>query len=207
MTYVLDTSVLIADPRAIFRFAEHEIVLPLTVIGELEGKRDHPELGYFARTALRSLDDLRVEYGRLDAPIKMNEVGGTLHVELNHADLSALPPGFVRDGSADSRILAVAANLATEGKNVVLVSKDLPLRVKAASIGLTAEEYRAELAPSSGWTGMAEVEVSGSTVDALYEQDRVDVVEAHDLPCHTGVVLISERGSALGRSSGSRWTC
>lgn len=204
MTYVLDTSVLLADPRAIYRFAEHEIVLPLSVVGELEGKRDHPELGYFARSALRALDDLRIEFGRLDAPMKMNELGGTMHVELNHADLSSLPPGFVRDGSTDSRILAVAANLANEGRSVVLVSKDLPLRVKAASIGLTAEEYRAELAPSSGWTGMAEVEVSGSAVDALYEQERADVVEARDLPCHTGVVLISERGSALGRMTSDK---
>ena len=204
MTYVLDTSVLLADPRAIYRFAEHEIVLPLSVVGELEGKRDHPELGYFARSALRALDDLRIKFGRLDAPMNMNELGGTLQVELNHADLSSLPPGFVRDGSTDSRILAVAANLATEGRSVVLVSKDLPLRVKAAAIGLTAEEYRAELAPSSGWTGMAEVEVSGSVVDALYEQERVDVVEARDLPCHTGVVLISERGSALGRMTADK---
>jgi PhoH-like ATPase len=204
MTYVLDTSVLIADPRAIYRFAEHEIVLPLSVVGELEGKRDHPELGYFARSALRALDDLRIEFGRLDAPMKMNELGGTMHVELNHADLSSLPPGFVRDGSTDSRILAVAANLANEGRSVVLVSKDLPLRVKAAAIGLVAEEYRAELAPSSGWTGMAEVEVSGSVVDALYEQERTDVVEARDLPCHTGVVLISERGSALGRMTSDK---
>ena len=112
ITYVLDTSVLIADPRAMFRFAEHELVLPLTVIGELEGKRDHPELGYFARNALRLLDDLRIEYGRLAAPIKMNELDGTLHVELNHADLSALPPGFVRYGSSYSRMLAVSSILA-----------------------------------------------------------------------------------------------
>jgi PhoH-like ATPase len=65
-TYVLDTSVLLADPAALQKFEEHEVVLPIVVISELESKRDHPELGYFARTALRILDDLRVEHGRVD---------------------------------------------------------------------------------------------------------------------------------------------
>ena len=60
ITYVLDTSVLLADPAALNRFAEHEVIIPITVIGELESKRDHPELGYFARAALRTLDDLRI---------------------------------------------------------------------------------------------------------------------------------------------------
>ncbi|HLR92972.1 MAG TPA: PIN domain-containing protein, partial [Jiangellaceae bacterium] len=66
LTYVLDTSVLLADPYAMFRFAEHEIVLPVVVVTELEGKRHHSELGYFARTALRLLDELRTEHNRLD---------------------------------------------------------------------------------------------------------------------------------------------
>ena len=65
-TYVLDTSVLLADPAALGRFDEHEVVLPVVVITELEAKRHHPELGYFARAALRRLDELRVEHGRLD---------------------------------------------------------------------------------------------------------------------------------------------
>jgi PhoH-like ATPase len=110
-----------------------------------------------------------------------------------------LPAGFTRDGSNDSRILAVARNLAEEGKHVVLVTKDLPLRVKAASMGVVAEEYRAELAPSSGWTGMSELEVGATLVDALYEGERVEHEAIRNLPCHTGVVLVSERGSALGR--------
>ena len=66
-TFVLDTSVLLSDPGALVRFAEHEVVLPLVVVSELEGKRDHPELGWFARQSLRMLDDLRVRHGRLDA--------------------------------------------------------------------------------------------------------------------------------------------
>jgi PhoH-like ATPase len=68
-TYVVDTSVLLADPGALKRFEEHEVVLPVVVITELEGKRHHPELGYFARSALRMLDELRVQHGRLDEPV------------------------------------------------------------------------------------------------------------------------------------------
>ncbi|HEY5031369.1 MAG TPA: PhoH family protein [Actinomycetes bacterium] len=197
-TYVLDTSVLLSDPHALLRFDEHEVVLPVVVVSELEGKRAHPELGYFARQALRLLDDLRVSHGRLDEPIPLNDSGGTLRVELNHTDPSVLPAGF-RLGDNDTRILAVARSLAAEGCDVVLVSKDLPMRVKSAAVGLPAEEYRAELAVESGWTGMAELEVSASDLDLLYEQDRIDLPEARDLPCHTGLVLLSDRGSGLGR--------
>jgi len=198
-TYVLDTSVLLADPRAILRFDEHEVVLPVVVITELEAKRHHPELGYFARSALRYLDELRVRHGVLDTPIPIGEHGGTIRVELNHGDPDSLPPGF-RLGDNDTRILAVARNLSLEGADVTLVSKDLPLRVKASSVGLTAEEYRAEqLAMESGWTGMAEVEATADTLDQLYDEGSSDVEAARELPCHTGLVLVSERGSALGR--------
>ncbi|GAA3710487.1 PhoH family protein [Microlunatus aurantiacus] len=197
-TYVIDTSVLLSDPHALRRFAEHDIVLPIVVITELEGKRHHAELGYFARVALRHLDDLRIEYGRLDAPVPVNDVGGTLHVELNHTDPALLPPGF-RLGDNDSRILAVALNFRAEGHDVTLVSKDLPMRVKASAVGLTAEEYRAELAVESGWTGMTELEVGSEQVDALYEHGFLDLEAARDLPCHTGVVLIGGQASALAR--------
>jgi len=200
-TYVLDTSVLLADPVAIGRFAEHQVVLPIVVITELEAKRDHPELGYFARQALRFLDDLRVEFGRLDAELPIGDQGGTVRVELNHADPSVLPPGF-RLGDNDTRILSVARSLAAEGAKVVLVSKDLPLRVKAASLGLTAQEYRAELPAESGWTGMSELDVTAAQIGELYESGRLDCEAARELPCHTGLVLISGTsgaGSALGR--------
>lgn len=197
-TFVLDTSVLLSDPNALFRFDEHEVVLPVVVITELEAKRTHPELGYFARTALRSLDDLRIKFGRLDAPIPLGTAGGELHVELNHTDPEILPAGF-RLGDNDTRILAVAKNLAVEGKTVVLVSKDLPLRVKASAVGLEAQEYRAEIVPSSGWTGMTELEVTANEIDDLYDEEVIAIDSVRELPCNTGVVLSSERGSALGR--------
>ena len=197
-TYVLDTSVLLSDPNALMRFDEHDVVLPLVVITELEGKRHHPELGYFARTALRTLDELRLKNGRLDQPIPLNDKGGTLHIELNHTDPSVLPAGF-RLGDNDSRILAVACNFATEGHNVVVVSKDLPMRVKASAVGLQAEEYRAELVITSGWTGMTEIAIGSKDMDRLYKEHVIDNDEARNLPVNTGVVLVSDRGSGLGR--------
>ena len=199
ITYVLDTSVLLADPVALSRFAEHEVIIPITVIGELETKRDHPDLGYFARAALRTLDELRVKSGRLDHPISINDLGGSLSVELNHSDVSKLPAGFLRDGSNDSRILAIAKNLMADGRKVVLVTKDLPLRVKASSVGVEAQEYRAELASTSGWTGMVEESVGSTIIDSLYEKDRITHELAKTHPCHTGIVLHSEKGSALAR--------
>jgi len=197
-TYVLDTSVLLADPAAFLRFDEHEVILPLVAISELEGKRHHPELGYFARQSLRLLDDLRVKYGRLDEAVPVTPSGGTLRVELNHADPTVLPPGFRNDAN-DARILSVALALAAEGKNVTLVSKDMPLRVKAASVGLAADEYRHGQASDPTWTGMAELELSEAQVNALYAGETLDLDEAAGLPTHTGLVLHSPRGSALGR--------
>ena len=197
-TFVLDTSVLLADPAALTRFDEHHVVLPVVVITELEAKRHHPELGYFARQALRYLDDLRVKHGRLDTELPIGELGGTARVELNHIDSHVLPAGF-RLGDNDTRILSVARSLADEGHSVVLVSKDLPMRVKAASIGLEAQEYRAELPVDSGWTGMTELSVTSGEVEELYEHGVLDCEGARDFPCHTGLVLHTGSASALAR--------
>ena len=196
-TFVLDTSVLLSDPGAIFRFAEHQVVLPVVVISELEKKRHDPEIGYFARQALRNLDDLRHHHERLDFPIAVGE-GGSLRVELNHSNQSVLPSGL-QLGDNDSRILAVASNLAHDGLAVTVVSKDLPMRVKAASIGLTAEEYRAELAPDSGWMGISEVRMSAEEMQKLYDEEIIKTAVANDLPTNTSLVISSDRGSALGR--------
>ncbi|WP_062207029.1 PhoH family protein [Streptomyces sp. NBRC 109706] len=203
--YVLDTSVLLADPAALTRFDEHEVVLPVVVISELEAKRHHPELGYFARQVLRRLDDYRVRYGRLDTPLPIGDLGGTLRVELNHSDPAILPPAMLNErgrlADNDSRILAVARNLQAEGHDVTVVSKDLPLRIKASSVGLAAEEYRAELAitDADGWTGLEEVTLGGEAVDELFANESVHDPEVAELPVHTGLVISSERGRALGR--------
>lgn len=199
-TYVLDTSVLLSDPQALFRFAEHSIVLPVVVISELEAKRHDPELGYFARRALRHLDDLRIEHGRLDFPVEVGD-GGTLRVELGSADLSILPAG-IRLSDNDSRILATAAQLAQDGQEVTIVSKDLPMRVKAASLGLAAEEYLAEQAVDSGWTGIAALDLSGDDMSDLYESEVGVSEQVLGIPVNTGLVVHSERGSALARVTG-----
>jgi PhoH-like ATPase len=200
-TFVLDTSVLLSDPRALFRFAEHEVVLPIVVINELEKKRNDPEIGYFARKALRFLDDLRQKHERLDFPVAVGE-GGTLRVELNHIDQSILPSGF-QLGDNDSRILAVAANLQSEGFDVTIVSKDLPMRVKASSIGMRAEEYLHELATDE-WGGVSELALSGDEMANLYDLEEIVHPAAKELPVNTGLVISSERGGALGRVSENR---
>ncbi len=198
--YVLDTSVLLSDPWSLLRFDEHQVVLPLVVISELEAKRHHPELGWFARTALRQLDEMRVAHGRLDTPIPVGDAGGTLHVELNHSDPMVLPAGF-RTDSNDSRILACALNLRADPSvpgEVVLVTKDIPLRVKAAAVGIAADEYHGQDVLSSGWTGMGEVEVTAEDVDTLFRDGVIDHDVARELPCNTGLRLTGA-SNALGR--------
>jgi PhoH-like ATPase len=196
--YVLDTSVLLSDPRALGRFAEHEVVIPLVVLSELEGKRHHPDLGWAARETLRMLEDLRLAHGSLLRPMPANEEGGTLRVEVNHTEMAGFPAALAGETN-DHRILAVARNIAAEGREVTVVTKDLPLRLKASIVGLDADEYRNELASDSNWTGMEEIEVDGPSIDALFEDHVVDLGEARDLPCNTGIVLHAGSQSALGR--------
>ncbi len=180
------------------RFDEHEVVLPLVVLTELEGKRHHPELGWAARQALRTLEELRSAHGSLMLPMPVNEGGGTVRVEVNHADTAGLPTALRAD-SNDHRILAVARNLANEGHDVVVVTKDLPLRLKASIVGLAAEEYRNELATDTSWAGVVGLDLESAWIDRLYDERAIDLPDALDLPCHTGLVLTSGSQSALAR--------
>ena len=197
-TYVLDTSVLLSDPRALMRFDEHDVVIPIAVLIELEAKRHHPDLGWAAREALRTLERLRVEHGSLTEPILATEHGGTIRVELNHQDRSTLPAGLRSDDN-DHRILTVAHNLAADGRQVTVVTKDLPLRLKASIAGLDADEYLNEQVDHEDWTGYVELAVDQAVVDELFEERVVDLDEARDLPCNTGVALTSGSQSGLGR--------
>ncbi|GAB2560594.1 PhoH family protein [Leucobacter ruminantium] len=203
-TYVLDTSVLLSDPSALFRFAEHAVVLPIVVVMELEKKRHDPEIGYFARRALRILDELRERHLRLDFPVPVGDSGGTVRVELNHSSAEALPSGM-RLGDNDTRILAVAQSLASDGLDVTVVSKDLPMRLKAAALGLGSEEYRAELAHDDAYTGTATIELAEHEMQSLWDQERLDDVDdVEGLTRGTGLIITSARGSALGRVDGPR---
>ena len=197
-TYVIDTSVLLSDPRAITRFDEHEVVLPVVVVIELESKRHHPELGWAARNALRALEDLRIEHGSITQPLPINERGGTLRIELNHQDTAGLPTALTGPDN-DHRILAVAKNLANEGRKVTVVTKDLPLRLKASICGLDAEEYRNELASDNSWTGMVELDVARSDINTLFADKVIDLDIGRELPCNTGLALTSGSQSALAR--------
>lgn len=197
-TYVVDTSVLLGDPHALGKFGDSEVVLPVVVIGELEYKRHHPELGWAARTALRTLEQLRIEAGSLVNEIPINEHGGTVRVELNH-QRTALLPSALTDDTNDHRILAVAKNLSAEGSNVTVVSKDLPLRLKASVAGLEAREAVTISRTDEFWSGTVDVNVGSEVIDALYEHRFVDDSMFADIPVNTGVILHAGRQSALAR--------
>lgn len=206
-TYVLDTSVLLSDPWALLKFAEHTVILPVVVITELEGKRHHPDLGWFARQALNLLEDLRRAGGRLDRGVTVTPEGGMLRVELNHVDESVLPAGLRLSGGDsggdnDRRILTCALNLRNEGNDVTLVTKDVPLRVKAGSVGLPADEYRAQDVVFTGYDGMARAEVRSDLIDTLYADGVADGSGiTDDLPVHCGVQLTSGSQSTLARAA------
>lgn len=203
-TYILDTSVLLASPKSIFSFDEHEVVLPLVVIKELENKRNDPEIGYLARQALRSLEELRTTKGELKTGVVVNSDGGTLRVETAQGDRDLLPESLRTSYSHDTSILTVAATLSKQGKKVKLVSKDLPMRLLASTaVNIVAEDYRADILPDSGYTGLVQIQVEREVLDSLYESKtlKLDSVsdELKDVPIHTGVILKSGRSSGIAR--------
>ncbi len=202
-TFVLDTSVLLSSPNAIRQFDRHEVVLPLVVIKELEGKRNHDMLGYPAREALRGIEALRTK-GDLRAGVVVNDAGGTVRVEVNHVSRADLPDALASDPANDTRILAVAKNLANDGADVTVVSKDMPMRILAETLGLAADEYRSEMVVvDKAYTGVEEVEVGTDLIDALYSDKEIDLADDafgdQDLPVNTGVILVGPTSTALAR--------
>jgi PhoH-like ATPase len=203
-TYVLDTSVLLSNPKSIFMYGANKIVLPLIVIKELESKRNDPELGYYARTALRQLEELRVTQGDLRAGVIVNEEGGTLKIEINHISKASLPDVLKADQSHDTRILAVAASLSEEGESVTLVSKDLPMRLLASTItGLHALDHADGDVRDSGYKGLVEVSISKEDMDELYESHMMTAAALgldSEVPANCGINLkTGSRGGALAR--------
>ncbi len=198
VTYVLDTSAVLSEPACLFGFEEHRVVVPLVVLTELEAKRGHPDLGWSARTALRSLESLRERNGTLLDEVTVNDAGGTLRVEINHVQTAGLPEAFVGSPSNDNRILAVARNLAAEGHRVTLVSQDLPLRLKAGVVGLAAEEFRGDGLSDAGWTGVTELEATAAEIDRFYADGVLDIEPVRQLVANTGVVVHNGSASALG---------
>lgn len=195
-TYVLDTSVLLADPHAPQRFVGHDVVISVVSVLELEAKRHHVELGWNARRALSYLEELRQRFDGLDRFVPLGG-GSTLRIEPNHSHIEL--PDALATFNHDHRVLAVCLGLEDDGSDVVLVSKDMPLRIKAGVVGIAAEEYRSELAHSPIPSGMHELEVEPAVIDALYRGGVVDVDTARDFAANTGIVLHCGSQSALGR--------
>ncbi len=173
-TYVLDTCVLLADAHAILRFDEHNVVLPLTVVEELDRKKTRfDEVGANARSVLRLLDELGASRtGGLRDAVALPG-GGSLRIELNRVKSARLPDIF-DPGTPDHRILACCLNLADDGVDAVLVTKDTALRIKGAQLELGVEDYRADTAQVDElYSGAAELNVEPALIDRLFEKGKV----------------------------------
>jgi PhoH-like ATPase len=174
--FVIDTNVLLHDPSAMFRFEDNDVILPITIIEELDRFKKQPETtGRNARQASRSLDELR-QKGCLSDGIPL-EQGGTLRVALCHREtLKELPPELEGD-RADNEILAVALELKRQCQcPVILVSKDINLRIKADALGLKAEDYKTDKVDVEDlYTGMVEVVVEAESIAQLFQEGSVQL--------------------------------
>lgn len=198
MLYVIDTSVILSDPKALERLGGKDIVIPLVVLTELESKRTHPELGYPARTALRMLEALRKQHGNITEQIQTDS-GGSIRIELNNIDDSALPSALRVDLN-DNKILAVASNLAKNGEDVTLLTKDLPLRLKASIAGIFADDGDSDQDDFNIGVIQQKI-VDSEVIDYIYQNGSVGIPDQY--PENTGIILkTSTEQSALGRVSG-----
>jgi PhoH-like ATPase len=163
-TYILDTNVLLHDPKSLFAFEDNEVILPLVVLDELDKKKEG--LGESARNArevIRALDELRVS-GNISVGIK-TKGGGTIKIELGHKDKI---PADLDPSRADNRIVSAAIGLSGAGSSVVVVTKDINLRVKCDALGIKTEDYNNDQAANNVdeiYSGFKEIEVPGALVD------------------------------------------
>ncbi|WP_163879538.1 PhoH family protein [Paenibacillus favisporus] len=203
--FVLDTNVLLHDPRAIFAFDEHEVVIPAVVLEEIDSKkRNADEIGRNARTVSRLLDGLRENGGHLHSGVLL-ENKGSLKVELNHRSFVKVQEMF-GEMSNDNRILAVALNyhLEEQGKedptSVVLVSKDVLVRIKADVLGLVTQDYLSDrtVGPGDLYTGYSTLKVHPSIIDEFYSYRFLSIKPLqlpYQLYPHEFVILKDEMGS------------
>lgn len=192
--YVIDTSVLLSDPNAIFKFEEHVVVIPLVVVTELEKKRVDHELGYFARRALRNLETMREANGGLGGILELDH-GGKLLIDVDTND-NYLPVGL-KNGSNDSYILSTALKYAELVDKVVVVSKDMPMRILASVAELESEEYRAEIKSRDYWSGFETKEIETADLGLLFKNDEVVIIEEEEPSINTGFVLKSGTSASL----------
>jgi PhoH-like ATPase len=193
-SYVLDTCVLLADPRALYRFDEHEVVLPLVVVEELDRQKTRmDEVGRNARTALRMIEELRERSSSgLREPVGLPG-GGKMRVEGNHVDTQL--PRYLDPDKPDHRILAVA--LAIRG---ILVTKDGALRIKGSQLGVDVEDYRADTVQvDEHHTGIAELEVDAGLLHLLHRDGKAQLSADHSddaLTTNQCLVLRSGRSAS-----------
>jgi PhoH-like ATPase len=179
-TYVLDTCVLLADPNALFRFDEHDVVVPLVVIEELDRKKGAlDDVGRNARLALRAIEDLRVQSGGGLRDAHPLPAGGTVRIESNHVDVAL--PAYLDKGKADHRILCVAIGL-----DATLVTKDAGLRIKGSQLGVAVDDYHGDTARTEEHDpGIVELDVDPNVLDLLHRDGKAQLgAETADLAGH-----------------------
>lgn len=193
--YVIDSSVLLHDPNAIFRFEDNEVVIPYAVLEELENKKRLADnVGRAAREVIRQLDNLR-ERGQLSQGVPLDG-GGILRIELNHSSGDGLPP-FSDHTLADNRILTVSINLGREEERpVILVTKDIAMRVKADAVKVQTQDYyndKVALPPIAD--EIISVPLQDEEVSILYREGRITLTDS--LPPNCCVKGIVSDGSIL----------
>ena len=202
---MLDTNVLLQDPHSIFSFEENEVVIPAVVLEEVDSKkRNLDEVGRNARQVSKLIDNLR-QSGKLHEQIKLHN-GGTIRIELNHKSFHQLQEIFL-EKTNDNRILAVAKNLSLEeqtkenGKQVILVSKDTLVRVKADALGLIAEDFLNDRVVEIDhiYSGFLEVYIQKEALDQFYATGELTVSEIFNHPLYPNQFLIMK--DALGSKS------
>jgi PhoH-like ATPase len=195
-TYILDTNVLLHDPESLFSFEDNSIVLPLSVIEELDRiKRRGDEVGRNARDASRRLDDLRLR-GRLSEGVDLPN-GGSIRIELNGIKTYDLLNG-VDLNNVDNRILALAYNLRNSANGpVVLVTKDLNLRIKADVLGVSTEDFYSDKVDYHKlYTGVQELYLSQPEMDRFYQDGSLDF-SSDNLHPHQFCILKSPENSSI----------
>ncbi|WP_416151080.1 PhoH family protein [Salipaludibacillus sp. HK11] len=179
-TYILDTNVLLQDPLALFSFDDNDVIIPAVVLEEVDSKKRYmDEIGRNAREVARLLDDLRGQ-GKLNEGVKL-ESGGNLIVELNHRSFEQMKKHYF-ESTNDNRILAVALNISLErSEDVVLVSKDALLRVKADALGLHSEDFLSDRIVQFDrmYQGYEESWLDPTKMDELFEKKQLPINEIH----------------------------
>lgn len=184
-TFILDTNVILHDPTCLYQFDEHDIILPITVLEETDVfKRGNEQINFHAREFLRTLDSL-VNKDMVDKGVSLGTGKGKISIMLDQKLAPEVKENFPSE-NPDRHILNVAFVLRQQfpKKDIILVSKDTNLRLKALSLGIPAEDYLTDHVEEStlGYTGFSQVEhIPAETIDELYSEKFVNQGTIHEL--------------------------